>query len=229
LILAYYAKNETASARQLIERIQNAGMEKGNSVSAILALGSIGKYYAFLGQHNEAMSYYNAASKLALQRKNLFLLAQTVSNSNNSLLSLGNTQQALDNNKQMITIYKNFGNKDFEAFANLGAAWASLYLNQFDQASLYANNALELTRNANKPKLQSDVQINSLHILGKVNFAKRNYDVAVDYFKKCLDIVENANDKAGQKHFWQDLEQSYTALGDNKNAKNARKKADKIK
>ena len=229
LILASSLTGQRQIAENYIERARKSGLDQGDSIPVIQVIKAIGQFYTLSGQHDEAMNYYQRAYQITKKRNNLSEGIPILSSVNYSLMQTGKYKEALDGYKLLITAYKTFGNKFNESNATLQAGWANLNLNQSREAFDNSAAAVALAKQTNNPRFLLNIQINAYHLAGKANFNERQYNEALGFFQQSLAIAEQLGDKAGQKHFLEDIGMTYEALGDKKAAKDARKKAGKIK
>ena len=228
MILLASITGQKQSAGQYIERAKNNNLDQGNSIPAIQITKAIGQFYTLDGQHEEAMNYYKKAYRITQARNNLSEGLAILSSINFSLMQTGRYKEALDGYKILRTAYKSFGNKYNEANAVVQSGWANLNLRQNREAFNDASAAVALARQTNNQRFVLNIQINASHLAGKANFNENQFGQALGFFQESLAIAEQFGDKAGQKHFLEDIALTYEALGDKKAAKDARKKAKKI-
>lgn len=228
LILIASLTGQRQIAENFIERARNNNLDQGNSIPAIQITKAIGQFYTLSGQHEEAMNYYQKAYQITKARNNLSEGIPILSSVNFSLMQTGKYKEALDGYKLLRTAYKTFGNKYNEANAIVQTGWANLNLGQNREAFNDASAAVTLAGQTNNQRFVLNIQINASHLAGKANFNEGQYTQALGFFQESLQIAEQFGDRAGQKHFLEDIALTYEKLGDKKAAKEARKRAKKI-
>lgn len=229
LMYAYaFAGNQNA-AKQAIQRAEKANLDKGTGTWVIQILSGIGFTNGRANQNSQAIQKLEKAFELAVARGNVIEGANLISGLGAIYTQNGNHTKALEFYERAVKIWQGIGNKVSETAALDGAAWASLNLGQTTQAMTYAQQSLRLAETLDNQIFQITYRISALHALGKSAAKSKDSATAVNYYAQALKLSESANDAAGQKHFLNDIADSYEASGDKKQAKNYRNLAKKIK
>lgn len=229
LMLAnFYTGNQNA-AKQLVQRAENGNLDKGNSTWAIQVLYGIGLTHVQLKQHSQAIQKLEQALSIAVERGNVVEGVNAITGLGIAYMQAENYPKAMEFYDRAAKIWKGLGNKLGEVNSLTGAGWAALNLNQTTQATNYAQQSLQIVESLDNQNFQVFFRIASLHILGKSAAKSKDSATAVNYYTQALTLAEKTGDAAGQKHFLNDIADSYEASGDKKQAKNYRNMAKKIK
>lgn len=250
----YRNLNDLKNAYEFYVSAGNIYNEIGKEKEAIFTVNNIASIQQDSGYFNEAIkTYEETVIPYMLKYGDKVDLAQVFNGVGQSYLNINEPAKALSFFEKSLANWRLVKEKDFdEVRATYGSAIASFQLGDKSAAKNFAVKSINLAQTFNDPIKQAEVlealaqvytddgdtaeaikyRLQALNLYDrnkKANFRNGDFKTALDYIEKCLAIAQKVGDKSSEKHFWEDIAQTQEALGNSKEAKKARKNADKIK
>jgi serine phosphatase RsbU (regulator of sigma subunit)/Tfp pilus assembly protein PilF len=135
----------------------------------------------------EALNYGKKAYEVALELNDSLLLLQTLLNIGYLETDLGLQVQGIESFHEGLRIAQKQNNEQFKARFHMAIGYNYFFSNEFDKANENYKKALVLAKKLETPM---GISISYINIAG-VFQAKSQYDSALNYFKKALQIQEN--------------------------------------
>jgi tetratricopeptide (TPR) repeat protein len=221
-LLDFYRSLHTYQARQglwadyagLAEQCLAWAQVHGDQRNEARFLNDSGHMYNVLGDHQQALRYYEQALPLYRQVGDRDGEATTLNNMGAVYDDFGDKQQALRYYEQALPVHRQVGNRAIEATTlnNIGRVYSALGDKQ--QALAYYDQALPLRRQVG----DRGGEATTLNNIGRVYDALGDKQQALVYYEQALPMYRQMGDKAGEATTLNNIGGVYSALGDKQQA-----------
>ena len=170
----------------IANRIDNKQIEAG-------VQGNLGNNYLRLGNYPQAIAAYDVSLTLWQELNNRAAVGQVLRGLGNVQIALGNYDKAKALHQQALAIAEDF--QDLEGIVYSHNSLGAIAANQgkYPQASQSYQQSLSSIKQLDNPQLQQKLNAQTLNNLASTTHASRNYDRALDYYQKSLQIAQTNN------------------------------------
>ncbi len=190
----YYNMNAIDKYKEITEIIILNSQQSKDSVSLAKAFSYLGDYYGSRFDSEKAYLNYFKAERLYIKLDNKLKIAKTLLNKSvlqfNEKDFIGSEKSAID----ALKILKKTNSDELTYEANNLLGVINQELEEFEKAILYHNVALNLLKKGNIPP-EYHSKATSLNNMGAVYQRKKNYKVALNYYRQGLESKNILNDK----------------------------------
>lgn len=183
-------------------------------VMEISTLNRLGFAHNFLGQPQQALSYYNDAltvSKALGDRRNE---ARVLNNMGGAYDILGEPQKALDHYGQALSLWENLSNATAQGDTLNNIGVIHFNLGELQRSLDYYNRALPFRRAASNPRREAD----TLDNISVVYLSLGEPQQALEYLRQALDLRRAAKDVEGEANSLNLIGFAYAALDETEKA-----------
>ncbi|KAK3698163.1 hypothetical protein QZH41_006986 [Actinostola sp. cb2023] len=188
---AYQSQHEFEKALKCHKKLLEIAQEMGDKKLESSAYNGLGTVYKSQGEYSEALKCFE--KKLEASKDTADKEGEAIACINLGIIYdiLGKIPEAIDFNKKSLSLAKEIGNKYLEckSYHNLGTTYCNSY--QLTESKKMLEKALDAGYKAVGSKGdEGDIYSH----LGRICFARGDYDKAMEFYQRCLQICETIND-----------------------------------
>jgi tetratricopeptide (TPR) repeat protein len=194
---------------ELYTRLVNGWQLEQTQWEYTASLTSLGNAYDYLGQHQQAISFFQQSLEIQQAIGDKKSEANSLMNLGSVYNCLGQHQQASAFYQKSLEIQQAIGDKKGEANSLIGLGNVYGVLGQHQQASAFFQQSLEIQQEIGDKQGEAK----SLNSLGIVYGVLGQHQQAISFFQQSLEIQQEIGDKHGEALSLNSLGAAYFCLG----------------
>jgi DNA-binding SARP family transcriptional activator/tetratricopeptide (TPR) repeat protein len=202
----------------------DAATRVSNPTARTNAHRALGRCYADLGRHEDAVDHLRQALTLAEHRHDPVQQAHTHFALARTWELHGDDRQALEHVRSALAIHRSLDEPVWVAEALNGVGWYAARLGEYDTARENCREALALLREHHNP----DGEANTLDSLGYIDHQSGRHHQAVDHYEQALAVYRDLGNAFQVADTLDRLGQPHAALGQTEQARTAWREAEEL-
>ncbi|MBO6795401.1 MAG: tetratricopeptide repeat protein [Balneolaceae bacterium] len=199
--------------QELLTRLDNNEIEDFRHHRAEVLRG-IGNIYFIQFQQELSLEYYGDALELYIELDDSLNVGTLYDNMASAHLELENLELAEEFYMKALDLHTKYNNVMSKASSQINLAMLYEKLDRRDKTAYYATMVLNTAREQNALIMESY----AVRILGSVAFDNKDYDNAIEYYNRSLEIANQLDIAYEQKDSYLNLSEIYAEIGDYQNA-----------
>jgi class 3 adenylate cyclase len=214
--LSYSDRSDYAAAIRLYEEARKAFEQANDTIGISNVLSNTGAVYVYLGDNTKGLEFFYESLKLAEKMGDKRRILSALNNIGTGYLNNPNTKdRALDYYKRALALAKEIDDQPSVAVANNNIG--EIYFSQGKDSAL--NYFFEAVEKLEALNILTNVP-GTYNNIGKLYLSKQEYNKAIFYHSKALDVARKLGDKRNKTATLNCLAKVYLAQGDKRNALN---------
>lgn len=187
---------------------------KGIDLVIINGYNTLGGISMQLQSYPKSVEYFTLAYKKALETKNEYAIATSLSNIGDSFLEQTLIDSALSYYLKALKVDESVGDSIAMTYSYFNIGMAHRMSSEFDSAEYY----LLISKKLSEKQLDKEINTSILLELGNLYADKQAYDVAIQYLKQSISIAQKIDAAPILRDCYNSLAKFYDQVGDAQNA-----------
>lgn len=194
---SYYSMNRYDQAIEYLQKALEIYQKINDQEGAALSYNRLGNAYQLKGNYEQALENYQTALSLNKESRNKKELARTYSNLGTIYRIYGKFEEAIDYSLNALSTYEEVGFKDGMAWTLLNIGRLYKQLEGYDRALENVRRSLSIYREIESETGNKTGITLSHKELSSIYFEMKNYDQALMYNEKVLEINKTTGNEHG--------------------------------
>lgn len=211
---AHYVQNDFSEAIQHFEKSLELSRTYDFAEGEAAALNRMGNTYQLMGQYEQALKFYQQALSINKEMENDQEVARNLTNLGSIYRLFGNYELAINQHLEALEIYEELQNNEGIAWSALNIARLFKMMKNYDKSIEYINQSLDIYQ-----QIEEDNQVRvgvtlCLKEFGDVYYEMGDFDQAVEYSNRVLDMNKKSGNQLGVANSLSTLGKIYFDAGE---------------